>query len=128
MLWDSKVNWFSRNSSEQADGAISQISVQDLKAALDKDSSLHLIDVRTREEVDAAHLEATKARIEYHEIAEKINTDDFPKDQPIYLICRVGRRSMIAARELREVGFEKIFNVAGGITDWIHAGFPVIKH
>ena len=122
------MNWFSRNSSEQADGAISQISVQDLKAALDKDSSLHLIDVRTREEVDAAHLEATKARIEYHEIAEKINTDEFPKDQPIYLICRVGRRSMIAARELREVGFERIINVAGGITDWIHAGFPVIKH
>ena len=122
------MNWFNRNNSEQGDGAIQQISVHDLKVALDKDNSLHLIDVRTREEVESAHLEATKARIEYHEIAEKINTDEFPKDQPIYLICRVGRRSMIAARELREVGFEKIFNVAGGITDWIHAGFPVIKH
>ena len=122
------MNWFNRNNSEQGDGAIQQISVHDLKVALDIDSALHLIDVRTREEVEAAHLEATKARIEYHEIAEKINTDDFPKDQPIYLICRVGRRSMIAARELREVGFERIINVAGGITDWIHAGFPVIKH
>lgn len=122
------MNWFIHKSPERADGAIRQISVYDLKTALDNDRSLHLIDVRTREEVETAHLEATKARIEYHEIAEKINVDEFPKDQPIYLICRVGRRSMIAARELRDVGFKNIFNVAGGITDWIHAGFPVIKH
>lgn len=47
------------------------------------------------------------------------------RDQPIYLICRSGRRSMRAASLLDEAGFESVYNVEGGMLDWQEKGLPV---
>lgn len=108
-------------------GKISEISATELKTKLDEDNSLLLIDVRTLAEYETCRVPHIKARYEYHEIAEKIDHQGFPKDQPIYLICRVGRRSMVAAKELAAVGYERLINIAGGTTAWLEEGYPVIK-
>ncbi|MGB5138594.1 MAG: rhodanese-like domain-containing protein [Candidatus Zixiibacteriota bacterium] len=121
------MNWFRCQKADNLKGAIVQISVHDLKARLDNDNTLPIIDVRTQDEYEAAHVPHIKARIEYHEIAQLIDPEKFPKDQPIYLICRAGRRSMVAARELKDIGYQKLINVAGGTAAWLKEDFPVIK-
>ena len=121
------MNWFWSKRHDESSGSISQISVQELKEKIDEDDSLLLIDVRTREEYEDLRVPHIKARIEFHEIAEKIDPERFPKDQPIYLICRAGRRSLVAARELREIGYQKLINISGGTSAWLKANFPVIK-
>ncbi len=106
---------------------ITQISVHELKKRLDADNSLLLIDVRTLEEYEAVRVPHIKARIEYQLVAAQIDSGSFPKDQPIYLICRVGRRSLVAAKELAEIGYQQLINISGGTSDWIKASYPVIK-
>jgi rhodanese-related sulfurtransferase len=49
-----------------------------------------------------------------------------PSDQPVVLICRSGNRSGKAARLLNEqLGFQNVYNVAGGIQAWLRERRPV---
>jgi rhodanese-related sulfurtransferase len=47
------------------------------------------------------------------------------KDRPIVVCCASGNRSMMACSKLRRAGFEKVFNLTGGIGAWKDAGLPV---
>jgi SulP family sulfate permease len=46
------------------------------------------------------------------------STDDLPRDRPIYLVSRSGRRSTRAMRLLLGLGFEEVFNLKGGMLNW----------
>jgi rhodanese-related sulfurtransferase len=51
----------------------------------------------------------------------------FPKDQPVYLLCRGGQRAAKAAERLATAGFLHPLVVAGGTLAWIEAGLPVAR-
>jgi len=111
----------------QGHSPIKQVTVAQLRAELERDSTLALIDVRTPEEFDQVRVPHIKARIDYAAIAAQIDTTQFPKDRPVYLICRTGRRSLTAAKELLDLGYQSPINVAGGTVAWDQAGYPLIK-
>ncbi|MDX5444807.1 MAG: molybdopterin-synthase adenylyltransferase MoeB [Zoogloeaceae bacterium] len=46
-------------------------------------------------------------------------------DAELLLICGSGRRSLLAAEALRERGYTRLCNVAGGYAAWCAAGLPV---
>lgn len=121
------TSWFQFGGRGSSARNIREISVHELKDKLENDTSLLLIDVRTVEEYEDARAPHVKARIEYQIIARDIDSTQFPKDQPIYLICRAGRRSMVAAKELAECGYQELINIKGGMNDWIKSRYPVIK-
>ena len=48
--------------------------------------------------------------------------------EPVALICGIGRRSSIAARILdRQFGYEKVYNVLGGMEQWIAEGRSTVR-
>lgn len=47
-----------------------------------------------------------------------------PKDQPIYVICNSGNRSRVAAEHLINLGYSTVYNIDGGIQDWLRADLP----
>lgn len=47
------------------------------------------------------------------------------KDKPVYVYCRSGKRSMMAAKSLTRAGF-KVVNLKGGIMGWQQAGKPIV--
>ncbi len=49
------------------------------------------------------------------------------KQQPVYVYCRSGKRSMNAANQLAESGFE-VVNLKGGILEWGQAGKVIAQH
>lgn len=52
-----------------------------------------------------------------------------PKDKSVVLICRTGNRTDKLARELMtQHGYTKVYNVTNGITGWIAANQPVVRH
>lgn len=73
---------------------------------------LYLIDVRTTEEFDAGHLE-NAIHIDYREILQQIDHITTHKDAEIYLYCRSGVRSAIAAQLLHSRGYYKAVNIGG---------------
>ncbi len=50
-----------------------------------------------------------------------------PKDQRIYVVCKMGGRGEAAARILLGAGFLDVLNVAGGMTAWEKSGLPVSR-
>ncbi|TAK42582.1 MAG: rhodanese-like domain-containing protein [Betaproteobacteria bacterium] len=49
------------------------------------------------------------------------------KARPVIVLCESGNRSSNAIGLLRRNGFDKVFNLAGGLAAWQQAGLPVSK-
>lgn len=75
------------------------------------------VDVRTAEEYEEGHLPGAR-HIPYDEMEERAGELEEFKDQKILLICRSGRRSVIAAHVLSAKGFQQLFNLKGGMLEW----------
>lgn len=105
---------------------VKSASVQETYEALQKKSDAVLIDVREQPEVD----EVAPAMGLFFPMS-KFNPETFAKDckvrqdQPIYLFCRSGGRSMRVAEALAEHGFKDLTNVSGGIIAWQAHGLPL---
>lgn len=97
----------------KAPQAINQMSVQQLKAALDNHAVI-LIDIRGREEREKASIAAAKTmEKDYMQQVEAM-----PKDTALAFICHHGSSSQVAAEHFRKLGFSNVSNVAGGIDAW----------
>lgn len=48
------------------------------------------------------------------------------KDRPILLHCASGGRSALSGQTLKEMGYEKVYNL-GGFKDWVDSGGAVEK-
>jgi len=97
----------------QAPQAVKQLSVEDLKQALDDDSVL-LIDVRDKKERASASLAAAKTM----EDGFMQEVEAMPKETALAFICHTGQRSQVAAEHFRRLGFSNVSNIAGGIDAW----------
>ncbi len=75
-----------------------------------------LLDVRTQEEFDQAHIEGALLLPDY-ELAEKAEQLLPDKDAVLLVYCRSGRRSENAARTLIGMGYTQVYDF-GGIIDW----------
>lgn len=92
-----------------------EISVIELSEILQKTPSTFLVDTREDDEVKEVNLSPTKV-IPLGEFEDRFK--EIPKDQPVYLYCRSGRRSRIALEYLKTKGYDNCFNVGGGILAW----------
>ncbi|EEK16902.1 rhodanese-like protein [Porphyromonas uenonis 60-3] len=86
-------------------------------------ATVQLLDVRTADEFAKGHLEKS-INIDVHEshFTEMVK-ERFDKSQPIYLYCRSGKRSMMAAQALAKEGYQ-IVNLKDGFLGWLDAGYP----
>jgi phage shock protein E len=71
-----------------------------------------VVDVRTKGEFDKQHLDGA-ILIPYDQIHERTSELGDDKNRPIMLYCRSGRRSGIAAKTLRELGYTQVLNGGG---------------
>lgn len=109
-----------------------EISVKDLKQALDAHQDVVVLDVRDPHEWAIAAIEGT-LRIPKGDIQQAKNAvlagrklesetvlAQIPRDKTLLVHCRSGKRSADAINFLREVGYDgdKLFNVVGGILAW----------
>ncbi len=86
----------------------------------------HILDVREAAEYAAGHLPEAK-NIPTSALAERIGELDKFKDKPIIVCCASGMRSNKACGELKKQGFEKLYNLSGGVDAWVGAGYPIKK-
>jgi rhodanese-related sulfurtransferase len=47
------------------------------------------------------------------------------KSKPVIVCCATGNRSSVAMTTLKKLGFENVYNLAGGFAGWQQAGLPV---
>ena len=96
-------------------GAINAISVSDLKRKIDNGDAVVIVDVREPFEYEIARIENSKL-IPLGELPERL--DELDRAKEIVALCHTGTRSALAVDFLKGAGFEKAFNLAGGIEAW----------
>jgi rhodanese-related sulfurtransferase len=84
-------------------------------AALLKQGAIKLVDVRSPQEFEVAHVEGS-ILIDQALAQEIIST--WPKDTAIVTMCHHGMRSLDAAAYLRGHGLKKVQSMRGGIDAW----------
>ena len=106
---------------------ISQISVKELKARLDKkeahNDNFLLLDVREPYEVQIAQIGGKL--IPQNDVQNRLG--ELNPAQEIIVHCRSGARSQKIAELLKANGFEKVSNLAGGILAWSDEIDPTVQ-
>ncbi len=113
------------NDNRKKNHAGTEISVDDARRLI---QSVHpvLIDVREEWETKRGIINGA-VHVPLDKIAEK--RDLLPQDtgKPVIVYCAIGKRSMRAVSKLAEMGYRDLRSIAGGISAWIEAGYPVVN-
>ena len=109
---------------EDAKKRVREVSINDVKARLDRGDKLLLVDVREESEYAKDHLPGAihlgKGIIE-RDIEERV-----PElNAPLVLYCGGGYRSALAADNLQKMGYTNVLSMDGGIRGWREKGFPL---
>jgi rhodanese-related sulfurtransferase len=97
-----------------------------LKAMLDKEETVIVLDVRESEQRAEGEIYAdesyaiTRGNLEFV-IGNKIKD----KNAIIVTYCRGGSRGALAAQTLRNLGYKNATNLKGGLKGWAQSGYPV---
>ncbi|OZM76431.1 MBL fold metallo-hydrolase [Pseudonocardia sp. MH-G8] len=100
---------------------IPQITVHELKARLDRGET-DLLDVRQPDEWHTRHVPGARW-ITGAELPDRV--DEVTDDRPLAVTCGSGYRSSVATSVLARHGHRDVVNVAGGMTAWNNARYPV---
>ncbi|WP_042272192.1 rhodanese-like domain-containing protein [Faecalimicrobium dakarense] len=73
-----------------------------------------ILDVRTPVEFKSGHIPKAK-NIPVNDLLCKINTISSYKDEAVVIYCASGMRSSNASRVLSKNGFNKVYNLSGGM-------------
>lgn len=91
-----------------------EVTVEDLKKKLDNKDDFELIDVRESFEYDTSNLSGVNIPLA-QVLLEK---EKIPRDKPVIVHCRSGKRSAQAIKLLENAGYENLYNLKGGILAW----------
>ena len=96
-------------------GEVKTIASDELKKKLETNTSLQLLDVRTAEEYQEAHLPQAHL-VPIDELRDHLQELDLSQETVVY--CRVGLRGYLAARILLQHGFTNVYNLTGGLLSY----------
>lgn len=117
------LNCFAQNKEE----TIKNISAKEFNdlISIPSDTSV-ILDVRTSDEFESGHLD-NAVNINFYNEDFKSSLSKLDKSKTYFVYCKSSGRSSKACNMLSEFGFEKIYNLTGGIDAWKAAGLSTVK-
>jgi rhodanese-related sulfurtransferase len=85
-----------------------------------------VIDVREDAEYAKGHIVGAR-HIPLSQLEARAKELQKYKSKPVITCCETGNRSSSAIATLKKLGFENVYNLAGGYAGWQQAGLPVEK-
>ena len=116
---------------EAANAAVPKITPAEAREMIAKGGTL-VVDVRDAGEVAASGKAAGAVNVSRGMLEFRADQDspyhdkNFSKDKTVILYCGSGGRAALAGKTLRDLGYDKVYNV-GGFKDWAEAGGEVEK-
>lgn len=98
------------------------LTVAESKDFVDCNLSSVILDVRTQDEYLSGHIRNAK-HIPVAELEGRLG--ELNTTSKILVYCSLGGRSATASQILVNNGFLHVYNMLGGVTAWIDAGYPV---
>ena len=94
-----------------------EIDCRSVKAKLDAGETFLLLDCRNPDEHQTVNIPAARL-IPMNELPDRVSELEPFRNQEIVVHCHHGGRSLRVTHWLRQQGFEKVFNMTGGIDQW----------
>ena len=85
-----------------------------------------IVDVRPMADFSQGHI-ISAINIPINGFKNQIEQLNKHKGKPIIISCRSGAQSVQACRQLKNAGFEQVYNLKGGMLAWQNANLPVTK-
>jgi adenylyltransferase/sulfurtransferase len=102
---------------------IPQLTVKELKRRIDAGEDLYILDVREPNEYQIAQIGGKL--IPLNEVPNRL--DEIPREREIVVHCRSGVRSQKIAEFLKQAGYPRVVNLAGGILAWADEIDPKVQ-
>src|SRR5688572_4221130 len=99
---------------------------EDLARRLKSDTPPVVIDVRDPDEYRDGHIEAA-TNISRGFLEFRVGTAVTDPSTPVVLYCQTGLRSVLAAKALKELGYQNVINLQGGYQKWAQSGLPTVR-
>jgi rhodanese-related sulfurtransferase len=87
--------------------------------------NLYILDAREKNEYEVSHLKDAKW-IGYNKVNETI-LKTIPKDAIVVVYCSIGYRSGVIGEKLQKKGYQRVYNLYGGIFEWSNKGYPMVN-
>ena len=114
---------------EAANAAVPRITPAQAREMMTKGNTL-VIDVRDTPEVEqsgtiAGAIHVSRGMLEFRaDPASPYHDKNFDRAKSVILYCASGGRSALGAKTLKDMGYERVYNL-GALKDWIGSGGPV---
>ena len=111
---------------DAANAAVPRISPVQAREMMSQGNTL-VVDVRDAPEVDksgkvAGSINISRGMLEFRADPDSPYHDkNFSRDKTIILYCASGGRAALAGKVLKDMGYERVFNL-GGFKDWADSG------
>lgn len=103
----------------------SMLSAKEFQDKITELGNVVILDVRTPDEFNGGTIEnAVNADITSYDFTNVVQTLD--KSTPVMVFCLSGGRSKDAAKALRNMGFNTVYELKGGILKWNAENLPVV--
>jgi rhodanese-related sulfurtransferase len=99
------------------------VSVTEATLLINREDAL-VVDVRETSEWSAGHIPNAR-HIALGQLDKHMSELEKFKNRPVIICCASGNRSSTACGTLKRAGFERVFNLSGGLGAWTGAGLPV---
>ncbi|MFM7218062.1 MAG: rhodanese-like domain-containing protein [Bacteroidota bacterium] len=94
---------------------------------LSKGADVVILDVRTPQEFSEGHLTGAR-NLDFSSEGFSASLPGMDKNTPYLVYCKSGRRSAMAASQMKDAGFKNVTDLKGGITAWQEARLPVERN
>ena len=105
-------------------GALTTQQAAQVIVALQDHPEFVLLDIRAPAEVDASHISGA-AELDYYNASFREDLAALDRELIYVIYCRTGNRTGQTMGIMEDLGFEQIYDMGGGISQWIAAGYPV---
>ena len=109
----------------EAAAVVPFMSLAELRARIEAPhGELIVLDVREREAYEAGHVPGAQL-LPRGQLELRVNEELPDPTRRIVTVCEFGRISTLAAATLRQMGFQRVIALDGGMKAWREAGYPI---
>ena len=101
------------------------ISPQQLASLVNQENAV-VLDIREGKDFRAGHI-TESLHIPLNEFQSRLSELNDYKQKPIVVVCKMGQSSGTVGKQLRAAGFEQVFKLSGGISEWQASSMRLVK-
>jgi rhodanese-related sulfurtransferase len=106
--------------------AVTTLAPKDFASKIE-DTAITVVDVRTPSEFASGHI-ARAINVDFEAADFQANISKLDQSKTYAVYCHSGRRSGLATALMAKLGFKHIYNLDGGISNWVASGNQIVNN